>query len=121
MGKPMMARERLKSLTVMACVATITLPFLAACSGVSEEEDTQNINALEARGFKDPVLVREAVSGPWYDVTVGNCRLTIHRTPTSWEMPVDGDKPGTLSPGQLDVATIEAQADTIGLTHCFGS
>ncbi len=95
---------------LMTSVAVITL---SACS-VSEEQIEQDIAALEARGFQDPVFVGgSTASMPSYDVGVGTCTITVRKANSEWGWTYKRFK-------HVDAGLIQEHKQEFGLGHCFG-
>lgn len=97
------------AVVLMTSVAVITL---SACS-VSEEQIEQDIAALEARGFQDPVFVGgSTASMPSYDVGVGTCTITVRKANSEWGWAYKGVR-------HVDAGLIRENQQEFGLGHCF--
>lgn len=105
---------------LMACVAAISTLVLSACgSSASEMTDVElkaDIEALEARGFTEPVL-RDANGGdfgglPTYDVTLGKCTISITKGNDYWGWTYRGNR-------HIDALLLREHQTKLGLERCF--
>ena len=105
-------------LAAMMSVAVIALSLsITGCTAeIPQEEIDQRITELEARGFGNPTFAEQAPNDAFpdtYDVSVGDCRITLHAPHRYSDYWAYGDLVDVSS------STIEAHAEALGLTHCF--